>query len=107
MPYPAAAPQDVRDTYRRYHQAVGAEELAKESETVCARIGDIEAEIYQAPVATLHGALSKVRVAWHVTAASEDLNETEPDFDGRHGRLDDPVFIWAILQDLEHLAGEA
>ena len=66
-----------------------------------------QAQIIQTPATTLRGTLSRARVAWHVTAVSEDLDERDPGFDPNHGRLDDPVFIWSILQDLERLAEEA
>ena len=104
---PAAAPQDVQDAYNRHYEASGVSELDDQSGPILHNINDIEAQIMQTPATTLHGTLSKARVAWHVTAAMESLDETEPDFDGQQGRLDDPVFIWSILQDLEHLAGEA
>ena len=106
-PYPSLAPQDVRDAYDRHYEATGTSGLDARSDDAYDRVNDIRAQIIQTPATTLRGTLRKVRVAWHVTATSEDLDETEPDFDGRHGRLDDPVFIWSILQDLERLAGEA
>ena len=104
---PAAAPQDVQDAYNRHYEASGVSELDEQSGPILDRISDTEARIMQTPATTLRGTLSKARVAWHVTATMESLNETEPNFDGQQGRLDDPVFIWAILQDLERLAGEA
>ena len=104
---PAAAPQDVQDAYNRHYEASGVSELDDQSGPLLDRISDIEAQIVQTPAMTLHGALSKARIAWHVTAAMESLDETDPDLDGKFGRLDDPVFIWSILRDLEHLAGEA
>ncbi len=89
-----------------YH-ASGAEELGEESDIVCDRITDIEVQIIQTPATTLRGALSKARVAWHITAEHENLDETDP-FDPAHGcSLDDPVFIWSALQDLERLAKTA
>ena len=104
---PAAAPQDVRDAYQRHYEASGLAALDDQSGPLLGKISDIEAQIMQTPATTLHGALSKARVAWHVTAAMEGLDETGPDLDGQEGRLDDPAFIWSILQDLERLAGEA
>ncbi len=103
-PYPSAAPQDVRDIYNRHYAASGAKELAKESEIVCARETDIEVQIMQTPATTLRGALDKARVAWHITAEHDSLDETDPDFDYQLGN---PRLIWSALQDLERLAGEA
>ena len=97
----------MRDAYQRHYEASGLAALDDQSGPLLGRISDIEAQIIQTPATTLHGALSKARVAWHVTAAMEGLDETGPDLDGQEGRLDDPVFIWTILQDLECLAGEA
>ena len=101
-PNPSAAPQDVRDTYNRHYEASGAKELAEESEIVCARETDIEVQIIQTPATTLRGALDKARVAWHITAEHENLDETDPDLS--YG-LGDPRLIWSALQDLERLAG--
>ncbi len=86
------------------YRASGAEELGEESDIVCDRITDIEVQIIQTPATTLRGALDKARVAWHITAEHDNLDETDPDFD--YG-LDDPVFIWSVLQDLERLAKTA
>ncbi len=98
-------PLHCPDYYREY-VASGAEALDERSDQLCDKVADIRAQIIQTPATTLRGTLSKARVAWHVTAASDGLDETDPDF-GNCCPLDDPVFIWSILQDLERLAGEA
>ncbi len=85
-----------------YHSS-GAEELGEESDILCDRMTDIEVQIIQTPATTLRGLLDKARVAWHITAEHENLDETDPDLYG----LDDPDFIWSALQDLERLAKTA
>ena len=98
--------RDTLEAYNRHYKTSGARALDEESDTVCDRISDIEAQITQTPATTLHGTLSKARVAWHITAMDRGLDETDPDFDGKCCRLDDPVWIWSILQDLERLTRE-
>ena len=98
-------PLHVPGYYREY-VASGAEALDEQSDRVCDRINDIQAQIIQTPATTLRGTLSKARIAWHVTAMNGDLDETDPVF-GNFCPLDDPVYIWSVLQDLERLAGEA
>ena len=100
-------PTDVTDAYNRHYEASGVKALDEESDTVCDGISDIEVQITQTPAMTLRGVLAKARVAWHITAMDGDFDETDPDFDGNCCRLDDPVFIWSILRDLERLAEEA
>ena len=100
-------PTDVTDAYNRHYEASGVKALDEESDKVCDRISDIEAQITQTPAMTLRGVLAKTRVAWHITAMDGGFDETDPDFDGNCCRLDDPVFIWSILRDLERLAEDA
>ena len=90
--------------YNREYAACGAEALDEENDKVCDRISDTEARIIQMPVRTLGGLLKKVRVAWHIAALDYDFDEVSPDLSGLP-RLDDCVAIWAVLQDLERLAG--
>ena len=101
------APQAVFDAYHHHYDACGAGALDVQSDAVSDRINDIKAQIFQTPATTLRGALSKARIAWRITAIDVDVDETDPDFDGQCGGLDDQVMIWSILQDLERLAGEA
>ena len=103
--YPAAAPQDVQDTYNQHYEASGVEALDEEREPIMDRISAIQQQIIQTPASTLRGTLGKARIFWNITAAHEDLNETAPDLDRTCCPLDDPVLIWSILQDLERLAG--
>ena len=105
-PYRVGAPQEVLDTYHRHYDACGAGALDVQSDAVSDRINGIKAQIFQTPATTLRGTLSKARIAWQITAIDVDVDETDPDFDGQCARLDDPVMIWSILQDLERLAGE-
>ncbi len=86
-----------------YH-ASGAEELGEESDIACNKMTDIEVQIIHTPATTLRGALDKARVAWHITAEHENLDETDPDFDYQLGA---PRLIWSVLQDLERLAKTA
>ncbi len=95
------------DTYHRHYDASGARALDVQSDAACDRIIDIQAQIFQTPAMTLRGTLSKARIAWRITAIDVNVDETDPDFAGQCGGLDDPVMIWSILQDLERLAGEA
>ena len=99
--------RDTLDAYNRHYKTSGARALDGQSDRVCDRINDIQAQIIQTPATTLCGTLSKARVAWHITAMDMQLDETDPDLDGQCGGLDDPVIIWSILQDLERLAQEA
>ena len=100
------APQTVIDTYHRHYDACGAGALDVQSDAVSDRINSIKAQIFQAPAMTLRGTLSKAHIAWQITAIDVDVDETDPDFDGQCGGLDDPVMIWSIYRDLERLAGE-
>ena len=100
-------PTDVTDAYNRHYEASGVKALDEESDTVCDRISDIEAQITQTPAMTLRGVLAKTRIFRSITAMHEGFDETNPNLDGTCCRLDDPVFIWSILRDLERLAQEA
>ncbi len=91
--------------YHREYVACGVEALDKECDTVCGRLSDIEAQIIGTPVRTLDGLLEKARVAWRIAAIDYEWDEACPDL-SEVPRLDDCVFIWAALQDLERLAGE-
>ena len=92
--------------YNREYKACGASALDEENDKVCDRMSDTEARIIQTPVRTLSGLLKKVRVGWHIAALDYNFDETGPDL-SEVPRLDDCVLIWAVLQDLERLAGEA
>ena len=97
--------QATMDTYNRKYEASGGKVLSEQGGAILRRITNIEVQIIQTPAKTLHGALCKARVVWHIMAESEGLDEKDPDLDGQYGRLEDPVFIWSMLQDLERLAG--
>ena len=88
--------------YHREYVACGAEALDEESDTVCDRISDTEARIIGTPARTLGGLLHKARVAWHIAALDYSFDEAHPDL-SEVPRLDDCVFIWSALQDLERL----
>ena len=104
-PYPALAPQDVRDAYHRHYEACGAGALDLQLDDAYGPRLAIQAQIIRTPATTLRGALSKARVAWHITATSETIDEKNPDLSGL-SHLDEPLFVWSILKDLERLAGE-
>ena len=92
--------------YNREYVACGASALDEKADELCDRVSDTEARIIRTPVRTLGGLLKKVRVGWHIAALDYDFDETSPDL-SELPRLDDCVLIWAVLQDLERLAGEA
>ena len=92
--------------YHREYVACGVGALDKECDTIYGRLADTEARILRTPVRTLGGLLKKARVAWRIAALDYGWDEARPDL-SEVPRLDDCVFIWAALQDLERLAGEA
>ncbi len=96
-PFPAAAPQDLKDAYDRHYEAAGCGALDEAATAVGDRICDLECRIMETPAASLHGLLAKA----HIAQRTSKPGSGSPD----GGTLDDHPMIRTVFQDLERLVG--